>query len=159
MRKALDPTWQFVSDAVMGGVSAGAAAPSVVGGREAMRLQGRVSLENNGGFLQMAFDLRVDGRPLDASAWEGIEIDVFGNDETYEMRLRTDALARPWQSFRSAFVAPPEWTTLRRPFGAFAPHRTTAPFDPAGLRRIGALAIGREFEADLAVGGVGLYRG
>jgi hypothetical protein len=37
------------------------------------------------------------------------------------------------------------------PFAGFVPHRTEVPFDPARLRRIGLVAIGRAFEADLAV--------
>lgn len=37
-------------------------------------------------------------------------------------------------------------------------HKTDACFDPAHLRRIGILAIGREFQADVAIAGMRLYQ-
>ena len=49
--------WQLLSDAVMGGVSAGGVTRTVIAQRPAIRMQGMVSLENNGGFLQIALDL------------------------------------------------------------------------------------------------------
>jgi hypothetical protein len=56
--------------------------PWLIGpGRPAIRMQGNVSLENNGGFVQIAIDLSPDGKALDASPWRGIELDVFGNSE------------------------------------------------------------------------------
>ncbi|PUB14129.1 CIA30 family protein [Yoonia sediminilitoris] len=155
---ALVPEWEYVADSVMGGVSQGELTSGRVQGRTATRLHGQVSLENNGGFLQMAFDLRPDGGAVDVSAWSGIEMDVFGNDETYDLRLRTTQLARPWQSFRATFEAPNVWTALRVPFATFKPHRIDADFDPTGLRRMGVLAVGRIFTADVAVAGVRLYR-
>lgn len=154
----LSPDWEYVADSVMGGVSTGGIAHETLHGRVAMRLTGRVSLENNGGFVQMAFDLRPDGSALDAGGWSGIEMDVIGNGEAYDLRLRTDQLARPWQSFRADFVASPEWSTQRIAFAEITPHRTEARFDPARLRRIGILAIGRALDVDIAVSGIRFYR-
>ncbi|MBZ8118619.1 CIA30 family protein [Roseovarius sp. LXJ103] len=152
----LTPDWEYVADRVMGGVSTGGMAVETVKGRSAARLTGQVSLDNNGGFVQMAFDL-ADGASMDASPYAGIEIETCGNGETYDLRLRTDRLTRPWQSFRAEFLAPPEWQVIRIPFVHFAAHRTEAVFDPAGLRRIGVLAIGRVFEADVAIARIALY--
>lgn len=149
----LSPTWEYVADTVMGGVSQGALKTETVDGRDAARLMGTVSLDNNGGFLQMAFDVAAD-----VSAWTGLEIDVIGNDEIYDLRVRTDQLTRPWQSFRTSFTAHREWTAVRIPFMDLTPHRTDAAFDPRRVRRIGVLAIGRVFDADVAVSGVRLYR-
>lgn len=154
----LSPSWEFVADTVMGGVSTGSVSMADVGGRPAARLTGAVSLDNNGGFVQMAFNVRNDGSAYDASGWSGLELTLCGNGEAYDLRLRTNQLTRPWQSFRAEFVAPKEWTTLRFPFKAFGAHKTDATFDPAKLRRIGVLAIGREFIADIAVSGIGFYR-
>ena len=154
----LDPQWEYVSDGVMGGVSRGGLTRSEVAGRQAMRLTGDVSLDNNGGFVQMAFDLVPGGGVFDASGWDAVEIDVHGNDQVYDLRLRTDQLSRPWQSFRTDFVARPEWQTLTFPFATFEAHRTDARFDPARLRRIGLLGIGRVFHADVSVGAVRLVR-
>lgn len=141
----------------MGGVSAGRLTREDVAGRAALRLRGPVRLENNGGFIQMALDLAGDGGPVDASAFIGIELDVLGNNETYNTHLRTSDLTRPWQSYRQPFEARGVWKTHRLPFTEFEAHRTETPFDPARVRRIGIVAIGRAFEADLAVGGVRFY--
>ncbi|ABG33549.1 NADH:ubiquinone oxidoreductase complex i intermediate-associated protein 30 [Roseobacter denitrificans] len=154
----LNPTWEFVSDRVMGGVSEGALSIASHEGQPVARLTGRVSLENNGGFVQMAFDVTPDGSALDASKWAGLEITLRGNGETYDIRLRTAQLTRPWQSFRTQVTATPSWRIARLPFDRFEPHRTTQSFDPAALRRIGVLAIGKVFEADISVAQVGFYR-
>lgn len=154
----LTPDWGYVADSVMGGVSEGRATQERVDGRAAVRLTGRVSLDNNGGFIQVAGDLSARGAVFDASAWTGIAFGSYGNGESYELRLRTDALRRPWQSFRAPFTAPARWVTHQLPFAQFEAHRTEAAFDPARLRRVGFLAIGREFDADLAIAGLRLYR-
>lgn len=148
--------WEFVADTVMGGVSTGKVTWDA--DRETARLTGDVSLENNGGFVQMAADFAEDRKLFDASAFDGVEIELRGNGEVYDLRLRTDALTRPWQSFRTEVVAPAEWTIFRVPFNAFQAHRTDAAFDPSRLRRVGILAIGREIEADVSVRAFGYYK-
>jgi hypothetical protein len=146
--------WQLATDQVMGGVSRGTLGREVIYGRPALRMRGDVSLENNGGFVQMALDLEPNGGLVDASAWQGIELDVIGNDEEYGVHLRTDAVERPWQSYRQSFRAGASWRTVQLAFADFVPHRIDVPLDVRRLRRIGLVAIGREFTADLAVGGV-----
>ena len=140
------PDWRFEADTVMGGVSTGRIARETVAGREATRLTGDVSLENDGGFVQMNFDVTDD-----VSGASGIAFDVYGNGETYELRARTDDLDRPWQSFRASFTAPAAWTTVEIAFDDLEPHRTDATFDKARLKRIGIVAIGRAFAVDVAV--------
>ena len=146
--------WELVADRVMGGVSNGSMRRETIRGREAIHMQGDVRLENNGGFLQIALDLASNGASIDASRWAGLEIDVIGNGESYHLHLRTADVVRPWQSYRHSFIAAPDWQTLRLPFAEFEPHRVDAPLDPSTLRRIGIVAIGRAFHADIAVGGV-----
>lgn len=150
--KVLHPDWEYVADGVMGGVSRGQAGPAQVAGRAAMRLSGAVSTDNGGGFIQMAFDLAED-----AGGWTGLELDVYGNDERYDLRLRTTRLTRAWQSFRTEFVATAAWTTIKVPFDALEAYRTDAIFDASELRRVGVVAVGREFVVDVAVSGVRLY--
>ena len=55
------------------------------------------------------------------------------------------------------FPSQPEWRRLRLPFADFRPYRTVAPLDLSRLRRLGIVAIGHAFTADLAVGGVRFY--
>jgi len=102
--RGLPPRGLF-TDQVMGGVSKGTMVRDAVAGRAAIRMRGDLSLENNGGFVQIALDLSPYGGVVDASAWSGIELDVFGNGEEYGVHLRTDALTRPWQSYRQIFSA------------------------------------------------------
>ena len=149
--------WQLLTDRVMGGVSSGTLAREVIAGRPALRLCGDVSLENNGGFIQMALDLAPGGVSVDACVWTGIELDVFGEDQEYGVHLRTPDLTRPWQSYRHGFRTLPVWQSLRMPFAGFAPHRTDIPLDTRRLRRLGVVAIGRAFFADLALGGVRFF--
>ena len=144
----LDPKWEFVSDTVMGGVSSGTVTKEITEAREATVLRGEVSLENNGGFVQTE---------LDVSAWEGLEVAVWGNGDTYDIRLRTAQLAKPWQSFRADFVSEPKWRSVKIPFTSLTAHRVDAAFDPLCLRRIGILAIGHEGEALIAVSSIGFY--
>ena len=153
----LHPDWEFVADRVMGGQSTGAVTQSDLTDGGTARLTGNVSLDNNGGFIQMAFDLE-DGAAFDASGWAGLTLKVRGNGERYDVRLRTTDLTRPWQSYRTEFTASADWTLLHLPFADFAAHRTEIEFDPAKLRRIGVLAVGRAFAADVTVARVGLYR-
>jgi hypothetical protein len=151
---AIGTRWQLFTDRVMGGVSNGTMVRETVAGRPAIRMQGDVSLENNGGFVQIAIDLAPDGKAVDASLWQGVELDVFGNDEEYGIHLRTEDLTRPWQSYRQSFRADPQWRTVKFRFQDFVPYRTEIPLDTRRLRRIGLVAIGRAFSADLAVGGL-----
>lgn len=154
---AVGTHWQLLSDAVMGGVSSGRMTSAVVSGRAAIRMQGSVSLENNGGFLQIALDLAPGGGSVDASRFLGLEIDTLGNGEDYGLHLRTSDLTRPWQSYRAGFKAGGMWMTIQMPFAAFVPYRTDMPLDVRRLRRLGIVAIGREFSPDICVGGVRFY--
>lgn len=150
--------WELIADRVMGGVSSGAMTREMIAGRTALRMRGDVSLDNNGGFIQVALDLAPGGGVIDASAWTGIEIDVLGNSELYNLHLRTADVVRPWQSFRAEFFATPEWRAVQLPFGSFEAHRIDAPLDLTRVRRLGVVAIGRKFEADIAIGALRFYR-
>jgi hypothetical protein len=156
-RSALGTSWRLVTDGVMGGVSGGRLTPDTVAGKSCLHLQGDVRLENNGGFVQAALGLTEAGT-LDASAYHGILLEVCGNAETYNLHLRTAATRRPWQSYRASFQAPAGWQTVRLPFAGFVAHRIDLPLDTEQLTRIGIVAIGRAFTADLCMAQLALYR-
>ena len=118
---------------------------------------GDVSLENNGGFVQAALQLADSPQTLDASNYAGIRLLVRGTGEEYGVHLRTSDVLRSWQSYRSQFKADPEWQQVLLPFNQFRPHRLSTPLDLRKLRRLGLVAIGRVFHADLAVAGISLY--
>ncbi len=154
----LGTTWRSTSDRVMGGVSVAHIERASLDGREGLRLTGEVSLENNGGFVQMGLDLGSDGKTLDATDYTGVSLVVRGNGERYSVHLRTVDCVRPWQSYRAGLVAEPAWRDIQLPFAGFAPHRLDAPLDLSRLRRLGVVAIGRAFAADVMVSRVMLYR-
>lgn len=155
-RAANGATWRAVTDTVMGGVSRARLESAIVESRPCLRLTGEVSLENDGGFAQASLDLDQRG-PLDARAYAGMEIEVYGNGETYNLHLRTADTRIVWQSYRASFQAPPGWHTLRLPFAAFQPHRIDRPLDLSKLRRLGLVAIGREMRVDLCLARLSLY--
>lgn len=148
--------WRLITDGVMGGVSSGSLEIAEVAGRPCLRLRGSVRLENNGGFVQAALDLGED-QALNAADYEGVELEVHGNDEAYNLHLRTRGLWFPWQSYRASFTAQPRWQTVRLPFAEFERHKTRSSLDLTQLARIGIVAIGREFAADLCIARVALY--
>lgn len=148
--------WRLVTDAVMGGVSQGDLRPDRVDSRNCLRLQGAVSTANNGGFVQMVLELGAS-KPFDASHYQGLLLEVSGNGEKYNLHLRTADLWFPWQSYRFSFVAEPDWRQIRVPFSELTAYRTKTRFDPEKLARIGLVAIGREFQADLCLGSIRFY--
>ncbi len=148
--------WRLVTDGVMGGVSAGKMSQEQIDGRRALCMRGQVSLDNNGGFIQIALDLDPL-EYLDASGYTGIRVIVRGNGESYGLHLKTSDIGLPWQSYRSTFEAGPAWREIQLPFQNFEPHRINVPLDTARLSRLGLVAIGRAFTADLCVAQIGLY--
>ena len=122
-----------------------------------MRMRGRVSTENNGGFIQIALDLRPTGAPSTLALHGGIALDVLGNGEQLRRASAQHRRDRPQQSWRQELRAATRWTTMLLPFAHFAPHRIETPLAPTRLRRIGLVAIGREFDADLSVARLALY--
>ena len=152
----LGTSWRMVTDGVMGGVSSGTLMLTSIDNRDCLRLQGDVRLENNGGFVQAALDIEKT-TAADASAYTGIVMDVYGNNEAYNLHLRTDDLWLPWQSYRATFQAPASWQTVQLPFAEFSPYKTKKALDLSELERIGVLAIGRAFTADLCIGRVAFY--
>lgn len=150
-------SWRLFTDGVMGGVSSGRLSFDPIEGRQCVHLQGLVRLENNGGFVQVALDLSQRDRAL-AGSYTGLLLDVIGNNESYNIHLRTGATRRPWQSYRATFQATRTWQTIRLPFTEFEPYRLDVPLDPGSIQRLGAVAIGRAFTADLCIGRLAFYR-
>jgi hypothetical protein len=151
LRAANGQHWRYVADTVMGGVSTGALSRGLHYGKQALHLTGAVSLENNGGFVQMALDLAPQGQVLDASRFAGLSLLLHGNDAPYNIHLRSPDMPRVWQSWRAQVHVPARWVHIFVPFSDFTPHRTDLPVQPARLSRIGLVAIGREMRADLAL--------
>lgn len=150
--------WRLVTDGVMGGLSRGAVSMKETDGERCVCLRGRVRTENNGGFLQISANLPTSGS-TEYTRYTGLILRLRGNGQTYDVHLKTSDLTSPWQSYRHSFRASSRWTEVRFPFAEFKPHRTSAPLKLSELKRLGIVAIGRAFEADLCVSKVCLYTG
>jgi hypothetical protein len=157
-RASLGNAWRLISDSVMGGISEGRLTLDRIDDRNCLRLRGDVRLENRGGFLQAAIDLKRSGEAFDAAGYQGVLLDVYGNDESYNIHLRSSNVWLPWQAYRAAFHAAAGWHTIQLPFAAFEPYRIGSSLDANRLERLGIVAIGRAFIADLCVARVALYR-
>lgn len=152
----LGTKWQLVTDNVMGGLSQGQLTLDSYKGKKCLRMRGDVTTENNGGFVQIALSLS-EHDVFDASAYTGVEIEVAGNNELYNIHFRTDGLWFPWQSYRYSFTAESEWRTYRIPFSELEKYKTIHEFSQDEIKRIGLVAIGRDFQADLCLATIGFY--
>jgi len=85
-------------------------------------------------------------------------LSVYGNKQDYNLHLRTSDVWLPWQSYRASFNAPDSWQVIRLPFTEFTGYRIGKKLDIKHLERIGLVAIGRAFTADLCIGKLALYR-
>jgi hypothetical protein len=155
---AIGTEWRLFTDRVMGGVSDAISTMETIEGRRCLRLKGRVSLENNGGFIQVALPLALGGRSFDASIFKGVRVWVRGNGKTYHIHLRTSQTRLPWQYFSLAFDAGTAWRAVELPFDRFEPENLRAKLDTRNLERIALVAIGEEMDADVAVSRLEFYR-
>lgn len=154
---AIGTEWQTFTDRVMGGTSSGSASRDTLAQSPCVRLRGRVSLENNGGFIQVALPLRSGDQPLDAGNFKGIRIVVTGNGEDYFLHLRTADTRLPWQYYQAKFPTSGQWRAVDIPFTAFRPENLRASLNPGRLERLGIVAARKAFAADVAVARIELY--
>jgi hypothetical protein len=147
--------WSYFSDQVMGGVSEGRAIFEEAGGQPVLRLTGKVSTANRGGFIQARKKLDA---PLPATA-QGVVLNVRGNNQAYFIHLRTTGTVLPWQYYQASFDVSDNWREVRIPFDAFTASgrflRGTP--DVKSLRSLAVVAFGRDHSADLSVRAIGFY--
>jgi hypothetical protein len=148
---ALETSWGVFTDRVMGGVSDATYAFETLDGKQCIRLQGNVSLANNGGFIQVALSLEREGKFFDAGRFSGVRLFARGNGKTYAVHLRSKHTRLPWQYYGAKFVSGEEWQQIDLPFETFKPENLRRKLDPGTLKRIAIVAIGEEFQADIAV--------
>ena len=146
--------WRFFTDQVMGGVSQGQVRFHEQAGATVLHLTGKVSTENNGGFIQARADLAPPG-----SSATGVRIVARGNGERYFIHLRTSGTILPWQYYQAGFSTGPDWQEIRLPFSAFKASGRLLRARPAPrtLRSIAIVAFGKDYSADLEVREIGLY--
>ena len=148
--------WCFVTDKVMGGVSEGRLQMNKDAEVPHYNMQGDVSTENNGGFIQ--FRTHIKDHPVN-KMFEGIRIKVRGNNEEYAIHLRTKYLFLPWQYYQANFKVQNDWETIEIPFSNFNKSNFYQPSQVSSIdiKTIGIVAIGRDFKANIDLAYIEFY--
>ena len=84
-------------------------------------------------------------------------VNLFRTIRNSGFRLRTLDLERPWQSYRQMFIAKDKWEVIKLAFNNFEQYRTEKKLNLSKLRRLGIVAIGKEFSADISVARILFY--
>ncbi len=123
----------------------------------------------------MVTDLPLDAskKSVDASEYDGLQLEVLHHNipkddedneppskksQKFNVHLRTPGTFQQ-ASYRHTFeiAEPNQWTTIMIPWSSFQGYGISDPLDISALRRIGIVAIGKEMDVFLAVGGVNFY--
>ena len=130
--------WQIINDGVMGGISQ---SEIVFNDTGTATFQGRISLENNGGFASTrskSHSYRLDG-------FIGLHVRIRGDGKKYQLRVRTDKRF-DGISYRYRFTTQPEtWLSIRVPFSEFVPTfrgrilSNVSPISPDQIQQVGFL--------------------
>jgi monofunctional biosynthetic peptidoglycan transglycosylase len=127
--------WRSINDGVMGGRSAGGMKQSV----EGLKFEGRLSLENNGGFSSVR---RLVSQDLSRST--GVRIQVRGDRRQYQFRIRQN-FGFDGVAWSAAFSSIKKWQQIDIDFDQFAPVfrgrlvPQAGPVVPSAIQQIGFL--------------------
>jgi hypothetical protein len=154
---AIGTRWEGFTDRVMGGMSDMQAGYARDGDASVLRMTGSVSLENNGGFIQVRMPLASRGT-LDASGYSGVSLEVRAAPGDYYLHIRTRSTRLPWQYFEARIEAGQEWSTVNIPFASFDAQSTLSHMNTAQLRSIAIVGGKAEFDADISVRRIEFYR-
>ena len=130
--------WQIINDDVMGGVSQSEILFNDTG---TATFQGRISLENNGGFAST----RSNSHSYQLNGYIGLHVRIQGDGKDYQLRVRTDNRL-DGISYRYRFATRPEtWMNIRAPFSEFVPVfrgrilSNVSPISPEQIQQVGFL--------------------
>lgn len=156
---AIGTEWQGFTDRVMGGRSDMETRLLQENDTFFLRMQGSVSLEDNGGFIQVRLMLGEGRGRFDASEYNGIRIKYRTTLEgSYYLHIRTSQNRFPWAHFAAPLPNSPEWGEARIPWSAFEGQLT--PFNTPRLDKMTSIAVvaaKEEFSARIDVREIGLY--
>lgn len=135
--------WRIINDDVMGGVSQSEILFNDTG---TATFQGRISLENNGGFAST----RSKPNSFRLGDYIGLNVRIQGDGKNYQLRVRTD---NRWDgiSYRYRFATQPDtWMNIRVPFSEFVPVfrgrvlSNVAPISPEQIQQVGFLIADKQ---------------
>ena len=148
--------WSFFSDGVMGGVSSGKAFFGKSGSDNFVRLEGRVSTANNGGFIQIRHSL---AKYLDNNI-KGISLKVRGNGEKYYIFIRTTSTLLPWQFYNASFKTSKNWKVIKINLDSFQPSSSflRKKIKSSSIKSIGIVAYGRDHKAKVDISEIYFFK-
>jgi len=130
--------WLPINDGVMGGVSVSRMRFDMAGHAV---FEGKVSLENNGGFASV----RASELELGCADTVGYVLTVWGDGHTYKLNLRTDS-GFDGVNYQAVFTPVPGlWTQTVLPLAAFEPSfrgrivQGAPPLQPERVRQVGLM--------------------
>jgi hypothetical protein len=147
--------WQYVSDQVMGGVSNGNVEYIHLDTGSLAVLNGQVSTENNGGFIQ----IRTEVDKAQVVHASGVYLKAKGNNQRYYIHLRTTGTILPWQYYQASFDATKDWQEFKLPLEQFTRSGSwlSKRINPRTIRSIGIVAFGRDHQAEVEIDQIGFY--
>ena len=148
--------WNFITDQVMGGVSTGKFTIEKVDGVMCYRMIGDVSTKNNGGFIQFRAKLNPE---INSKEYDGVYVNVYGNEKNYNLHLRTGLTLAPWQYYSYTFATKKNWTKIKAPFEQFKKSNFYQPKSILGqnIKSIGLVAGFDDFKSDICLSEIGFY--
>ena len=148
--------WNFITDQVMGGVSTGKFKVEKVNGVICYRMIGDVSTKNNGGFIQIRAKLNPE---INSKEYNGVYVNVYGNEKNYNLHLRTGLTLAPWQYYSYTFATKKNWTKIIAPFEQFKKSNFYQPKSILGqnIKSIGLVAGFDDFKSDICLSEIGFY--
>jgi peptide methionine sulfoxide reductase msrA/msrB len=160
--------WEFVSDRMMGGVSAGRIEFGTYDGRSCLHLMGSVFPNSSGGFIEAETKLSSRGRNLDAHLYKGVRLRVKANGKPladdksvegpYAIRLRTRDTLLPGQFYEASFATDGAWQEIEIPFTRFKPNALKNPLNLKALTGLAVVAAGKRLDADIFVDEIAFYK-
>ena len=147
--------WVYLADTVMGGVSEGSANIIDTPNGKAIKLSGKVSTQNNGGFIQV----RVSMPKGVATEFKGIKLKVKGNNDEYFVHIRNSSSKLPWHYYSKSFIAKNEWQIIELPFSDFSRSSSfiRKKMKIESIKTIGLVAYGKDYNADVSFLDVSFY--
>ena len=138
-----------------GGVSEGSANIIDTPDGKAIKLSGKVSTQNNGGFIQV----RVSMPKGAATEFTGIKLKVKGNGDEYFVHIRNSSSKLPWHYYSKSFIAKNEWRIIELPFSDFSRSSSfiRKKMKIESIKTIGLVAYGKDYNADVSFLDVSFY--
>lgn len=157
---AFGTAWEGFTDQVMGGKSEMQIGRGYEDGYPFLSLAGKVSLANNGGFIQTRLRLSPDNNgTFDASSYSGIRVSARGKGNGYYIFLRASGNRFPWSFFMAPLPVTGEWRSIDIPWARFEKGDFGSFFD-LNLRKLTSLAVvayKKEFQASVDVREISFY--